>query len=249
MTNPEIRVAANGERLAVEAAKLFTDCAASAIASRGRAHVCLAGGSAPIATYERLSRDRGGSIDWEKVNIYFGDERCVSPDRDQSNYRMASNVFLGRVGVPTGNIHRIKAELGPERSSTEYERTLRRELAETNGRFDLVLLGMGVDGHTLSIFPGHDSVRVKDRWCVPGIAPVAPRERVTLTFPVINSASMVVFLVSGCEKAESLRDVLACPVAVEQYPAAGVCPSNGRLIWLLDEAVAALLPPELYASV
>jgi 6-phosphogluconolactonase len=185
-------------------------------------------------------------VDWSRVHVFWGDERCVPPDHPDSNYRMAREALLDRVLLPEANVHRIEGELGPEEAAVAYERTLRAFFVEHSGegggaaapRFDLILLGMGKDGHTASLFPGHPVLEETKRWvaavAVPAIAPALPR--VTLTLPVLNVAGGVTFVVAGREKREVLRAVLDNPeTARDLYPAAMIQP-RGRLTWLLDEA-------------
>jgi 6-phosphogluconolactonase len=232
----ELEVLSDAERLAHRAAGRFVSLASAAIARRGRFCVALAGGSTPEPVYALLAeRPPTREIDWTRVEVFWGDERSVSPDHPDSNYRMARRALLDRVPIPEKNVHRIRGELPPEEAAAAYRLQLQDHLG-VDGRFDLILLGMGPDGHTASLFPGTDAsqehsvvavhVQKLDTW------------RVTLTLPVINAARHVIFLVSGEEKAPALARVYAG----DPLPAAMVEPADGKLIWLVDRDAAARLP-------
>ena len=243
-----VQVCPNAAAVAQALVELFVDTAAAAIEARGNFHVCLAGGSTPRAAYSLLAAQAERVVAWEKVHIYFGDERCVPPEHAESNHRMANEALLSRVGVRSEHVHRMRAELGAVAAATEYEQELRRQLAPCGGRFDLVLLGMGNDAHTASLFPHTEALHVRDRWCVGHFVPRLGVERVTLTYPIINSARRIVFLVTGAGKAETLRAVLTEPYDVSERPVQGIKPTDGELIWLVDQAAATELPPELLTS-
>jgi len=243
-----VQVCPNADAVAQALAELFTESAADAIETRGSFHVCLAGGSTPRTAYSLLATQAERVVAWEKVQVYFGDERCVPPEHADSNYRMANEALLSRVGLRSEHVHRMRSELGAVAAATEYERILRRQLAPQDGRFDLALLGMGNDAHTASLFPHTEALHVRDRWCVGHFVPRLGVERVTLTYPIINSARRVLFVVTGAGKAEPLRAVFSEPLDVSERPAQGIKPTDGELIWLLDQAAAAKLPPELLTS-
>ena len=241
---PNVIVVADPGALAETAAGLVVDAAAEAVRARGRFALVLAGGATPRATYARLAqapfRDR---VAWDRTWVFFGDERAVPPDHPESNHRMASEALLSRVPVPPAQVFRIRAEAeDTDAAAAEYARTLGEVLGCRRGelpRFDLVLLGLGVDGHTASLFPGSPVVREVFR-PVAAVHAAAARipERITLTLPVINAAARVVFLVAGAEKAKVVRAVLGEQATL---PAAMVRPEGGGLVWLLDRAAAALL--------
>ena len=239
-----IRILPDAGQVAQAAAALFVDSAVAAIQARGCFHACLAGGATPRETYALLASGPERGIDWTRVQVYFGDERCVPPDHADSNYRMAMDALLCQVNVEPAHIHRIPAELGAVPAADDYEQTLRACLASSDNRFDLVLLGLGADGHTASLFPGTAALHVRDRWCVANSAPGLRLDRITLTFPIFDIARRVVFLVTGINKAEALRSVFTEPINLEQRPAQGVCPAHGELVWLMDRTAASLLPPE-----
>jgi 6-phosphogluconolactonase len=242
---PEIIVFDDPAALADAAAQAIAECAEEAVAARGRFMVALAGGSTPRATYERLAqpplRDR---MPWDRTWIFFGDERGVTPDHPDSNYRMANEALLSKVPIPAKQIARIRGEAeDPETAATEYGQRLSEVFECKRGglpRFDLILLGMGVDGHTGSLFPGSPVLKEVFRPVAAVHASAASiPQRFTFTLPVINTAARVMFLVAGGEKAKVLKAVLNEPTGA--LPAALVRPTNGRLTWLLDRAAAALV--------
>jgi 6-phosphogluconolactonase len=242
---PEIIVSDDAPALADTAARACVDVALEAVAARGRFTVALAGGSTPRATYERLAqpplRDR---VPWQRTWIFFGDERGVRPDHPESNFRMANQALLSKVPVPVTQIARIRGEADdPEAAAAEYARRLAEVFEGKRGelpRFDLVLLGMGVDGHTASLFPGSPVLKEVFRpvAAVHAAAASIP-QRFTFTFPLLNAAARIMFLVAGAEKAKMVKAVLGEPGA--GLPAAMVRPADGRLTWLLDRSAAALL--------
>jgi 6-phosphogluconolactonase len=242
---PEIIVAADAHALAETAAGIVVDSALEAIRARGRFTIALAGGGTPRATYTRLAQppfhDR---VPWDRVWAFFGDERGVPPDHADSNYRMAHEALLSKVPIPAERIMRIRGEADdPEAAAAEYARRLGEVFECRRGelpRFDLVLLGLGVDGHTASLFPGSPVLKEVFRpvAAVHAAAASIP-QRFTLTFPVLNAAARVVFLVGGPEKAKVVKAVLA--EGGSGLPAGMVRPTDGRLMWLLDRPAAALL--------
>jgi 6-phosphogluconolactonase len=236
------------ERLARAAAERFVDTASEAIAANGRFSVALSGGSTPRPVYSLLASEAfAGRIDWAKVHVFWGDERCVPPDDPQSNYRTARGALLDAVPLPPENIHRIRGEDDPERAAAAYERELRTFFGTApDGKtpasgFDLVFLGMGDDGHTASLFPGSPALRETARWVSAQYVESVSMWRITLTPVIINAARNVIFLVSGGDKAERLREVLEEPEQPELLPAQAIKPAGGRLLWLVDEAAAARL--------
>lgn len=236
----ELEILSNAERLAHRAADRFVSFASTAIAERGRFTVALAGGSTPEPVYALLAeRPRAQKIDWARVEVFWGDERCVPPDHPDSNYRTARQALLDSVPIPEKNVHRIQGELPPEEAAAAYRLELQDHLG-ADGRFDLVLLGMGPDGHTASLFPGTGAIREQEHSVVAVYVEKFDAWRVTLTLPVINAARHVVFLVSGEEKAHALARVYAR----DPLPAAVVKPASGRLSWLVDRDAAARLPLE-----
>ncbi len=214
--------AADPTALAKAAAEEVARLAVQAAAARGSFAVALAGGSTPRALYRLLAgtplRER---IPWAQVDAFFGDERAVPPDHEQSNYRMASEALLDR--VPLAGVHRIRGELGAAEAAARYEDDLRAHFGEREFPvFDLVLLGLGTDGHTASLFPGSPALLERRRWVVAGPGPAPSAERITLTVPVLERARAAVFLVSGADKAEALRRLLSPRPGDEPPPAARI---------------------------
>jgi 6-phosphogluconolactonase len=243
---PGVRVCPNPTEVARTAARLFVDYAWQSIARYGQFFVALSGGNTPRMLYQFLASDEfRGQVDWAKVHVFWSDERAVPPDHPDSNYGMARRELLLRVAVPQANVHRMEAEkpnIG--RAAHEYEEVLRKYLQfDDRGfpRFHLILLGMGPDGHTASLFPGTRVTRQTSRWVsTPTVAKLNAR-RMTLTLPVLDAALRVLFLVVGAEKAEILRAVLQGK-AEPPYPAQLVQPrDNGLKLFLVDEAAASLL--------
>jgi 6-phosphogluconolactonase len=243
---PEIRILDDPDELAETAAGLIVDLATSAVAQHGRFTVALAGGATPRTTYERLARPPLSELmPWARTFVFFGDERGVGVDHADSNYGMAHRALLSKVPIPPRQVFRIPGEgADPEVVATDYARTLSEELKVRRGELphlDLVLLGLGIDGHTASLFPGSPVLKEVFRTvaAVHAAAAVIP-QRFTLTFPVLNAAACVVYLVSGSVKAKVVKAALA--ERATSLPAGLVRPTDGRLIWLLDRAAAALLP-------
>ncbi len=242
----EIKIMPGVAALNRVAAAEFKSAAESAIADRGAFRVALSGGNTPRSVYALLAQEYKTALDWGKIHIFFGDERHVPPDHPDSNFRMANETLLSQVLIPPGNIHRIRAELDPESAASDYEAQLRAEFKLKGGelpRFDLVLLGLGDDGHTASLFPGTAALRESARLVIANQVARLNTFRITLTYPVLNNAAEDLFMVSGKGKAEIAASVLRKSGAPE-FPAQRVQPANGRLLWLLDQDAAALLPSQ-----
>ena len=236
-----VHVYESPEKLAEAAAREFATKAAEAIEERGRFAVVLAGGSTPKAMYGILARDYSDGIDWSKVHVFFGDERTVAPDHKDSNYRTAREALLDHIRV--GSVHRMRCELTPDEAAADYEEQL-REFFGGLPQFDLILLGIGGDGHTASLFPETPALEVRDRWVFANPVPKLDTIRITLTVPVINAAGSVVFLVAGEDKAEALKEILEGEADPREYPATLVHPPAGP-DWMLDRAAARLLSEPL----
>lgn len=244
----EWSIQADPPALAAEAARRFVDSCNRSIAARGRCIVALSGGSTPRALYHLLAappyRD---AVNWACLHVAWGDERCVPPDHADSNYRLARETLLDRVPVPAEQVYRMPADmLDHESSAAAYETTLRNLFAEARvgahfPRFDLIYLGLGVEGHTVSLFPGSSALRETARWVAAPYVEKLHDHRLTLTLPVLNNAREVVFLVAGAEKAGILRRVIADPPEKPLLPAAAVRPVGGHLLWLVDRAAASSL--------
>jgi 6-phosphogluconolactonase len=234
-----VHIYSSAEELSAAAAHEFAAKAEEAIEERGRFAVVLAGGSTPEVMYGILARDYSDRIDWSKVYVFFGDERSVPPHHEDSNLKMASEVLLDH--VPVANVHRMRGELPPEEAAEAYEEELRTFFqTEDVPRFDLILLGIGADGHTASLFPETPAIGVCDRWVVANPVPRLNTTRITLTVPVINAAQAVIFLVEGEDKAKALRKILEDDADPRAYPAKLIQPPGGPE-WMLDQSAASLL--------
>ena len=240
----EIRIFNDVENLSGAAANLFTVQAAESITERDRFLVALNGGNTPMRFFQLLATVHRDQVDWNRVHIFWGDERCVPPDGAGSSYGQARDSLLSRVPIPDSNIHRIMGELAPVEASGNYSRTLRRFASPPLEwpRFDLVYLGMGDDGHTASLFPGSPVDETGTIIPVTAHYQDRPANRVTLTPAVFNSARRVVFMVTGAKKAVTLAEVLSDRYNPGQYPAQRINPKDGELIWLVDEEAAGKLP-------
>jgi len=222
-----------------EAAAAEAAAGARAAAARGSCSIALSGGNTPRPLHERLARM---DLPWERVHLFWGDERYVPHDSAESNYRMARETLINRISIPPGNVHPMPTDRpDPDQAARDYEAELRAYFGSSPPRFDLVLLGLGEDGHTASLFSGAAALQERERLVMPSLAPAEPRQRLTLTYPVINNAARVFFMVAGEEKAEAVRRALTADEPLERTPAAGVRPHDGRLAWWLDEAAASLL--------
>jgi 6-phosphogluconolactonase len=228
------------------AAEVFVEEAAAAIDATGRFAVALSGGSTPRGTYRLLAQpDYVERVDWGAVQVFWGDERCVPPQDPASDYLMAREAMLDHVPVREGHVHRIRGEAAPEEAALEYERLLRRAFGtqagpptpEPGARFDLVLLGMGEDGHTASLFPGTGTVGERERWVVAVTADVEPRRRVSLTVPVLNAAGRRLFVVTGVDKAPTLARVIEGAADPDALPSQAIEDAD----WFVDAAAASML--------
>ena len=243
----DVRRFADIEALSRAATGEFVALARDAIARRGRFSVALAGGSTPRRVYELLSSpDHRAAVDWDRVEFFWGDERVVPPDHPDSNYGMAFAVLLAPLAVPSSRVHRIKAErLDLEEAARDYHMEIARVLgAEAAGpppAFDLILLGMGADGHTASLFPYSEALPERRRWVVSHYVARLGARRITLTPPILNRAREIRVLVAGADKASTLHEVLEGPRDPERLPVQLVAPESGRLVWLVDQAAAAKL--------
>ena len=244
MTNPDIRIFENLEDLSWAAAKRLEEFGRIKLIEKKPFTLAVSGGSTPKLLFELLANPGfQGHVRWSNLQLFQVDERCVPPDDAQSNYRMTRLALLDAVPLPKENFHRMQAEL-PDRdlAAREYSEELARVLHPAPGelpRFDLILLGMGPDGHTASLFPGSPALDERTAWVAPNFAVKLNSHRITLTLPVINAAAHVIFLVAGADKAETLQKVLEGPPG--QLPAQLVQPTKGKVSWFLDENAAAKL--------
>jgi 6-phosphogluconolactonase len=243
----EIQIKEDIDELSRAAASEFLGQAQRAVQSKNLFSVALSGGSTPAFLYALLADDPSfqTEVPWDKIHCFWEDERHVPPDHPESNYRMAYDAMLSKVPIPSENVHRIKAE-NPDAQQVveEYEATIRTFFQLRTGnfpRYDLVLLGLGPDGHTASLFPGTEALHERNRLVVANWVEKFHAHRITMTLPVFNEAAFVLFLVSGAEKAKILRQVLEEKGRKEPFPSQLVRPTHGRLLWLVDRAAARLL--------
>jgi 6-phosphogluconolactonase len=234
--------------LARRAAQYLVEMTAETVDARGHARIALSGGSTPKAAFQLLAdphRRFRGSMPWDNLDLYWVDERCVPPDDPESNYRMTREALLSHVPLPAAQVHRMEGELDPEVAAARYESELRNSFrleGAESPRFDLVALGMGDDGHTASLFPHTAAIHEMSRLVAANHVPQKDTWRITLTWPVINHASSVFFLIAGEDKAERIREVFMGPRDPERLPSQLIWPSSGILTLFLDKAAAALLP-------
>jgi 6-phosphogluconolactonase len=241
----EIRALTTPQELFAAAAEEVVRTANEAVAQRSRFTIALSGGSTPKSLYNLLATNARTALPWDRMFFFWGDERHVPPTDPDSNYRMADETLLSKIPVAAGNVFRIKAENPDAAAVAEaYEQTILKFFQLKSGEvpnFDLILLGMGPDGHTASLFPGTTALQEKSHLVVANWVEKMKTHRITLTLPVLNAARCVTFLVSGSDKASVLREVLEEDVPAEQYPSKLVRPAAGKLIWLLDRAAASQL--------
>lgn len=248
----DVRIWPNEDELAAQAAEFIIQSAREAIAARGRFTLVFTGGSTPERMYTLLGQPHmAAQIDWAKCFLFWGDERFVPPDDERSNYGMTWRTLIERVraSTPMENIFPMPVQAGsPAQGADYYADSLQQFFGlPVDGaeppRFDLVLLGLGDDGHVASLFPGYPTLHITDRWVVsspPGTLP-PPVDRITLTFPVLNAARQILFMVSGDKKAEAVRDIIEGEAPLDRRPGVGVQPTDGVVTWLLDKSAARLL--------
>jgi len=247
--NIEIRRLTTPQDLFQAAAEDVIHCATASIAKRGRFTIVLSGGSTPKSMYQLIAANASSSLPWNKIFFFWGDERHVPPTDPESNYRMAQESLLSKVPVPPDNVFRVPSE-NPDASAAaeSYEKTISKFFSLKPGefpRFDLILLGMGPDGHTASLFPESPALQEKSRLVVSNWVEKLNTSRITLTLPVLNAARRIAFLVSGADKAAVLHEVLEGKAPGEKYPSKLVQPTDGKLVWFVDRAAAS----DLTASV
>ncbi|MCB0634434.1 MAG: 6-phosphogluconolactonase [Saprospiraceae bacterium] len=236
---PEIHICCDNEAVAAAFADWFAEWAGG----KGKVTVALSGGSTPKALFRILAEQYEDKIDWKKIRFFWGDERCVLPNDQESNYGMTQDLLLRHIDIPLANIHRIKGEDNPKQEAERYGELIREHVKMEDGYpvFDLIILGMGSDGHTASIFPHEKELLMAESICAVATHPETGQKRITLTGPVINRAQQVVFLVTGASKTDKLRQIIREEGDWLSYPAAHIRPLSGKLDWFLDEAAAAEL--------
>jgi 6-phosphogluconolactonase len=244
MPEPKLIILNDAQELYVRAAEETAHLAGEAVCTHGEFTVCLSGGSTPAAAYDLLATRFRLSVDWKEVQFFWGDERCVPPDNPESNFGMANRTMLSKLALRPDQVHRMRGEDPPAAAATAYEDVLRKRFglgASDVPRFDLVMLGLGDNRHTASLFPGDPAIHETQRLVVAVNVDAEPRNRLTITPPVINNAHCVMFLAAGQGKAAAVKDILEGPRDPDKFPAQIVAPQNGEVIWLLDKAAASLL--------
>lgn len=246
MSNPEIIVCPDAAELNRRAAERFVALANEASTISGRFAVALSGGSTPKALYALLALP--GFADrtpWSKVHLFWGDERCVPPDHPDSNYRMVRESLLSKISIPSENVHRMAGEKEPKLAAAEYENELKTFFQLSEGeapRFDLILLGLGEDGHTASLFPGSAALNETQRLVATTYVPKLNAHRLTLTLPVLNESAQIYFLVAGKSKATIVKELLGTHPTIAKFPAQRIQPVDGALTWFITRDAAAELP-------
>ena len=241
--NRELKIVPDSAALSRACAEEFSRCALAAIAERGRFCVALSGGNTPRGVNAELAARSKDSLPWEKIFVFFGDERHVPPEDPESNYRMARESLLSKVPIPEENVHRILAELPAPAAAVQYEmdmRTFFRLPAGTWPKFDLIFLGLGDDGHTASLFPGSEALKEQSRIVIANWVDKFNAYRITFTYPVLNHAEQVAFMVSGKSKAQIVKEIFNSS-AEGSYPAQCVQPEDGKPLWIVDKDAASLL--------
>jgi 6-phosphogluconolactonase len=244
---PDVRILTNIDAIAKRAAQDFLQSATQAVSEKGSFTVALSGGSTPKALYSLLASDAAlrSQLPWDKMYMYFGDERSVGPDHPDSNFRMATETMLSKVPIKPEQVFRIKGEYkDTEKAAQEYEQVLRTSFKIAEGqfpRFDLVFLGIGNEGHTASLFPGTKALHETKRLAVRNWVGKLYTNRITLTAPAINNAARVIFMVAGADKTLALKGVLEGPYEPDQLPAQLIQPPNGKLVWLVDTVAGGML--------
>jgi len=243
---PEITVFPDKEAFYDAAVDLFINQAQESIEKQDRFTAALSGGGTPEPVYAALGAEQNRErVNWLKVHLFWGDERHVPPTDPDSNYRMVKEALLDKVPIPDENVHRVPAEMDVRLAAFSYEEELRGFFKGEWPRFNLVLLGMGVDGHTASLFPHSAGLNEENRWFIANYAPERETWRLTLTKNAINAAKLVVVLVHGDSKAQMINDVLTGPNLPQEKPIQLISPEDGKLVWLLDSEAASLLPSKL----
>jgi 6-phosphogluconolactonase len=245
-SHPTIQTFLSLDHLSLGAAQEFVRVVNSAIETRGVCFVALSGGETPLSLYSRLANEPfAHSVDWTTVHLFFGDERAVPPTDPHSNFGMVDRELLSHIDIPERNVHRILGEVTPDEAAHRYQQELEDVFGHSEARFDLILLGLGEDGHTASLFPRSKSVDEDQSLVCSSFVPQVEGWRVSLTFRTINNARRVLFLVSGAKKASILDKVLNTKMATKDLPATLVMPKEGTLLWMVDKDAAADLKNRL----
>ncbi len=240
--NKNIHAYPNKEKLVAATTERIADCIEQAIQQNGLCNMALSGGNTPGGIFSLLAsspyRDR---LDWSRLHLFWGDERMVSPEHQDSNYRLVQETLLEHIKIPHENVHRMRGEIAPEEAAAEYAELLHDHFKESPPCFDLMLLGLGEDGHTASLFPGTDAVEECEKNAVAVFVPKLDAWRVTLTLPVLNAARKILFLVSGISKSEMVQRIMGNKQPDKEIPASMVNPQNGEIRWMLDSDAMVLI--------
>jgi 6-phosphogluconolactonase len=246
VTNPDVIICRDAGELSQKATERFVVLVNEASASSGRFTVALSGGSTPESLYSLLATPGfADRIPWPKVHLFWGDERCVPPDHPDSNYRMVRESLLSKISIPSENVHRMAGEKDPKLAAAEYEEQLIKFFRLSKGeapRFDLILLGLGEDGHTASLFPESDALNEMQRLVATTYLPKLNAHRLTLTLPVLNESAEIYFLVAGKNKAAIVKELLGTDPTAAKFPAQRIQPADGALTWFITRDAAAELP-------
>jgi len=241
--NGTLEVLSNLETLSVRAVSIFVNASKNSIATKKRFAVAISGGSTPRRLYTLLGDEAyRHQVDWQHVHFFWADERCVPQEDEASNFKTALDTLLSRVALPDKNIHRIKGEKAPDKAARDYEEEIRRFFggSERQG-FDLIILGMGEDGHTASLFPGSKSLEETVRLAIPVYLGEPKKDRITLTLPVLNNANQILFIVAGVSKAAVLSEIFGNRGKKIGLPAGMIRPAHGKITWLIDQEAAGKL--------
>lgn len=239
-SNGKIEVLSDLEAVSLRAASIFVNASRNSIAAKKRFAVAISGGSTPRRLYTLLGSEAyRHQVDWQHVHLFWADERCVLKEDEASNFKTAFDTLLSKVALPDKNIHRIKGEEAPDKAARDYEEDIGRFFGESERPgFDLIILGMGEDGHTASLFPGSKSLEERVRLAIPVYLERPKKNRITLTLPVLNNADQILFLVAGPSKAAILSEILGEKEKKEGFPAGLVRPAQGNMTWLIDREAA-----------
>lgn len=242
-TKVQVQVFSDLEKISHKAAQMFVNISRNCIASQRKFSAALSGGSTPRRLYTLLSSDQyRNEVYWPSVHFFWADERCVPKEHEESNFKTAFDRLLSKVPIPDENIHRIRGEEDPDKGARDYEEDVRKFFGISGSpMFDLVILGMGEDGHTASLFPGSKSLDERVRLALPVYLEKPNWNRITLTLPVLNNAAQIIYLVAGRSKAAVLSEILGGGHKKDDYPAGLINPTHGRLVWLLDREASSKL--------
>jgi 6-phosphogluconolactonase len=237
IVNYKIQISESFEELSEQFAQLLIEKVNN---DKDDFNIALSGGSTPKNMFEYLAAHHQNTIEWHKVKFFWGDERCVPPTDSESNYKMAYEALLSRLQIPASNIFRIRGENDPQNEVKEYSEIVKKQLTKINNIpiFDLIMLGLGEDGHTASIFPNQKSLLESEKIYASAVHPETGQKRITLTGKVINNASTIVFIVTGNNKSKVVDEIINQKDDYKDYPASFILPHNGELYWLLDKSAA-----------